>query len=81
MTLEIVNRILKARQNGQLKITLPDGQIVECPGSLTQTDGEIRRARRQFFDYVRGQNRNFGAKNMEEDIGGMFVKFLKTALN
>ena len=81
VTQQIVEIILRARQDGQHKIRLPNGQIVECPGSLTVTDGEIRRARRQFFNYVRQQNSFIGGKNMGDDVAGMFIKFLKTALN
>ena len=81
ITQQIVEIILKARQNGEHRIQLPNGSIVECPGSLSMTDGEIRRARRQFFNYVRQQNSFIGGKNMGDDVGGMFVKFLKTSLN
>ena len=81
VTQQIVEIILRARQDGQHKIKLPNGQIVECPGSLTVTDGEIRRARRQYFNYVRQQNSFIGGKNMGDDVAGMFIKFLKTALN
>jgi len=77
MTQDIIQKIISARSHGSNKITLLTGYIIECPGTMQVTDGELRRARRQYFNYIKQQH-TFGHK--QSDHQQLFIKYLASTL-